>query len=611
MTSDTNGAPRGDLEGGLKGDQKGDKSIEARGPARGGIRALITAFATAGACVGLAYLHPSLAAYRPWMPGDPLPILSTLVPDRGVRVVEDGVNGLTLAADPTPAPAGEAGASVGADRAAVAPGAVAGGAADGTTPPTADGVLAPPTNVTDGDTPNPARAAAALAAGLPARPPGVPTPLVDPDDRGMAPFYRALHRATQGEGLARAAHYGDSTIAADGITSTVRARLQARFGNGGPGYLSAGMDPRWSMRRDVTIGRKGDWETVSLLLGGGGGRYAYGGIVSTAAAAASLSITAPKGPDGKPTPMHRFELWFQAGADRGAWWAALDGKGVGQGTALAEATGDRHLPVDVPEGYTTASFGTAGGTAGGAGAGEAAEPPAGGVTFYGAVMETKGPGVVWDALGVVGVGSRSFTQHSKKHLASQVAQRRPDLVVVMLGGNELGLPVLGRGDGNAYIPYYQDTVRRLRAGAPQSACLLITPLDQGTREGGTPGTKPNLPRLVEAQRKAAATEGCAFWNGYAAMGGPGAIVRWGAMKPPLAWTDLVHLSTNGQKIIGDLLADAIEHGFDGWLAAGGPNRAPLPPPGPPAEALAEAPAPPAPAEATPAPPAPPSSVATP
>ncbi|MDP2316636.1 MAG: GDSL-type esterase/lipase family protein, partial [Pseudomonadota bacterium] len=412
-----------------------------------------------------------------------------------------------------------------------------------------------------GDLPSPA------AAGLPARPPGVATALVDADDRGMDPFYRALHRTTQGDGLARAAHYGDSTIAADGITSTVRARLQARFGDGGPGYLSAGMDPRWSMRRDVTIGRNGEWETVSLLLGGGGGRYGYGGIVSTALADGYLTITAPKGADGNPTPMHRFELWYQAGAERGGFWASVDGADVGQGSAVAEATGDRHLPVDVPQGYTKAAFGASGGP----------------VTFYGAVMETKGPGVVWDALGVVGVGSRSFTQHNKKHLASQVAQRDPDLVVVMLGGNELGLPVLGKGNGSAYMPYYQETLRRLRAGAPESACLVITPLDQGTREGDAPGTKPNLPRLVEAQRKVAAAEGCAFWNGYAAMGGSGAIVRWGARKPPLAWTDLVHLSTTGQRIIGDLLADAIEHGYDRWLAAGGLTRTPPPPPGPPSE----------------------------
>jgi hypothetical protein len=58
----------------------------------------------------------------------------------------------------------------------------------------------------------------------------------------------------------------------------------------------------------------------------------------------------------------------------------------------------------------------------------------------------------------------------------------------------------------------------------------------------------------------------------------------------------MHLSAGGQRIIGDLLADAIEHGFDTWRAAGGPALpVPLPPgpPGEPAPAVAAAPGEPA------------------
>lgn len=470
-------------------------------------------FGAAAACAALTYVVPGLEALRPWLPGDPLPVVAALLPEGTAKVVETE-SGELVAAAPEPEPEPE--------------------------------VAAQPTPPSAGPPP------------LPDRPPGHGTALIDPDDRGMSSFYRALHRVAAGEGLARAAHWGDSTIAADGITSTVRARLQARFGDGGPGYLSAGMDPRWNIRQDVTISRSGTWDTVSLLLGGGGGRYGYGGIASTAQPDGSLSITAPKGADGKPKPLQHLEVWYQVGPERGSWWATASGRGVGGGSALAEGTGDRQLSLDLPEGYTRASIG-------------ASEGP---VTFYGVVMESAGPGVVWDALGVVGVGSRSFTQHGRKHLTSQVAQRHPDLVVVMLGGNELGLPVLGQGDGSAYIPYYTDAVQRLRAGAPEAGCLLISPLDQGTRDGGKPGTKPNLARMITAQKKAAEAEGCAYWDAFAAMGGKDSILRWGATRPPLAWTDLVHLSAKGQEIIGDLLADAIERGYDQWVASGGPSRVP-------------------------------------
>lgn len=508
------------------------------GSSRAGIVALLASFGAAAACVAISWLHPALEAYRPWSPGDPLPVLAALMPQAAPRVVEDISGAPELAVVPEP---------------------------DAT----------PPALV----------ASIGLAANLPAHPPGVPTALEDPGDRGMEAYYRALHEVEAGRGMARASHWGDSTIAADGITGTVRARLQARFGNGGPGFLSAGMDPQWSTRPDVGFGKKGEWTTVTLLKGGGNGRYGLGGIVSTAAPDASASFSSPKLADGTRLPLQHFEVWYQVGpgtaaavaapgegaaAEEGAaavpapamapggWWASLDGRGVGSGSAAAASAGDRYFTTDVATGYTRASIGaTAAGTA----------------TFYGVVMETAGPGVVWDALGVTGVGTHSFNWHGQRHLSAQVARRRPDLVVVMLGGNELTVPTL-KGDGSKYAPYYAETLTRLRAGAPGAGCLLITPLDQGTREGGAPRSRSTLVALNAAIRTVAQAQGCAVWDAQAAMGGEGAIVRWAALRPSLAWADLVHLSGTGQDIVGQLLSDAILAGYDAWVAGGGPARAP-------------------------------------
>ena len=481
-----------------------------------GLPRMLLAFGTAGLFTALTYAHPARAAFRPWQPGDPVPVFAKLLPTSAPRVVESEDGQLTAAPAPEVVP--EASLTVAAS---------------------ADPLAAP------------------LAAPLAPHPPGVPQPLIDADHRGMDAFYRKLALAEQGKGTARASQWGDSTIAADGITSTVRSRLQARFGNAGPGYLSAGMDPRWSARQDVVVTAHGEFQTFSLLAGGGGGRYGYGGVVTTLPAEAYVTFTGPKLADGSKLVMKHFEAWYQVGPERGDWWARVGGRGIGSGSALAEGTGDRWLVKDDAQGFTSASVGAA---------------ASGPVTFYGVVMETGGPGVVWDALGVVGVGTRSFTQHGKTHLTNQVSHRSPDLVAVMLGGNELGLPVLSKGDGSEYIPYYLEAIHRLRAGAPNSSCLVITPLDQGTREGGAAHTKPNLSRAVAAQQKAAAQEGCAFWNAWAAMGGDGAVVRWGAMKPALAWTDLLHLSSAGQDIIGQMLADAIVAGFDEWKAKGGATR---------------------------------------
>ncbi|MBM3338268.1 MAG: hypothetical protein FJY60_11415, partial [Betaproteobacteria bacterium] len=79
-------------------------------------------------------------------------------------------------------------------------------------------------------------------------------------------FFRALKERTQGP--VKVLHYGDSTLAGDGIAMTVRTRMQARFGNGGPGFFVAGMDPRWMRRDDVRVDRTGEWNVQTILFGG-------------------------------------------------------------------------------------------------------------------------------------------------------------------------------------------------------------------------------------------------------------------------------------------------------------------------------------------------------
>ncbi len=479
---------------------------------RTALGALLAAFGTAAALLSMTWFVPGLETLRPWHPGEPIPLVAALVPQTGARVVESE-NGELVAAPPEVARA-----------APVTP-------------------VAPPAAPASWDV-DPAT--------LPDRPPGTKTALVDASHRGMARFYRALHRASRGEGIARAVHWGDSTIAADGISGTVRSRLQSRFGDGGPGFLNAGMDPQWSNRPDIALTREGSWDTKSILHAGAAfPRYGLGGIVTTGSDGATVTFSAPRKGDAR-VPQHHVEVWYQVNPTSGKWSASAGGKGLGGGSAVATAEGDRYAVKDFPSGVTRVSL-------------SATE---GATTFYGVVMETKGPGVVWDALGVVGVGSASFQYNARKHLAAQVAKRRPDLLVIQLGGNELGLGVLSKGAGEGYAPHFGNVVDKLRAGAPEAACLLVTPLDQGTRKGGSVVSKPLLKTLIAQQRAVAAAKGCAFWDAQAAMGGEGAMGRWGARKPPLAWTDLAHLSSDGQAIIGNMLSDAILAGYDRWVASG-------------------------------------------
>ena len=356
--------------------------------------------------------------------------------------------------------------------------------------------------------------------------------------------------------MARALHYGDSTIVADGFARTVRARLTARFGDAGPGFVSAGMTPSLNQRSDVTNTRGGGWEWRTILLGGGGGRYGLGGIVGILRPGAYAVVRAINQEQDAVVQRHA-ELWYQGGVGYGTYWVSADDKEIGRGSAAGTATDDRRFTLDVPGGFTKLAFGASGGT----------------VPVYGVVLETGRPGATWESLGVIGVGSKSFTTFAKDSLKPQVEQRKADLIVIMLGGNEAGYPSLLSKGGTAYEPVYAGALATILAGKGEASCLVVAPLDQGfiDETDAAEKARPGMPNLVAVQARVATANGCAFWSTFDAMGGSGSALRWAHMRG-FGTGDLVHVTPLGLHTLGGLFADAVLAAYDDWhLGTGRPN----------------------------------------
>ena len=377
-------------------------------------------------------------------------------------------------------------------------------------------------------------------------------------------WFTSLAKAAAGvpDHIARALHWGDSTIAGDGITRTVRSRMQARFGDGGPGFLAVQVDPRWASRPGVLRNAKGAWKTRTITFGGAGNKYyGLGGTVSTAYGRSSSTLGGSKVGDQRQA-LHRFDIAFQNRPDGG--------------TLVVQVEGGDGATFQTKSGVTMDAFHTL--TApGGSQKLHVASNGDGPVTIYGVALETRGPGMTWETLGVAGAGQGSMFRQGPNHLARQVAWRKPDLLVYQMGGNELGYPSLKTGGGKVWKERYVRVVRSVRAGAPEASCLLITPLDQGERIRGTVRSKPTMATMVRLQRETAREMGCAFWDAQAAMGGSGSFGVWLTKK--LAWSDLYHLTNKGLALIGHTLADAMEAAYDEWqhgtagggVPSGGPS----------------------------------------
>lgn len=391
--------------------------------------------------------------------------------------------------------------------------------------------------------------------GFPDRPPTLVSLLEDSDHlNGFFSGLRDLELGQRAEPV-RVLHFGDSTIAADGIPGVVRERLQKRFGRRGPGFIPGRVDTRWVFRPGLVRQFTGDWEHWNLTQGGAPSRrYGLAGMPARIESAGTLRLGF-KTPSGEFELQHDFSLAVQLQPEGGTLrWGPVGGAKQVFSTQYRRVK-DHDLFLQVPEG---------------AGQIEIEALGDGPVGLYGLSLEKNQPGITWETLGVAGSSIGSMRRQDVSHLKRAVAARTPSLIVYQTGGNALGYDSFLLGDGHLYKGGYLNILGRLRAGAPDADCLVVGPLDQGLRQRGQILSKPEISRMISVQRLAAAEAGCAFWDARAVMGGDGGFARWMDHEPALTWTDLMHLSQAGSVLMGERLTDAILIAFAAWEGAVSP-----------------------------------------
>ena len=381
------------------------------------------------------------------------------------------------------------------------------------------------------DKPDAEKVAAAAAATVPATK-NVGVPNLSGEEH-LSGFFRTLKEGKQGP--VRVLHYGDSTLAGDGITKTVRSRMQASFGNGGPGFFVAGMDPRWMRRDDVRVDRTGEWNVQTILFGGNKGRYGLGGVVAKPQGKSQILIAPPK---PKSSLGEHLELYAQKSRRDEVPAFEVNGKKIDAIKRIEHQTFDQWV-VESTDPITRVKI-------------TVTEPN---LEVYGTVVEAA-RGITWETTAVVGIASGSIRQFDPAHLAEQTAVRNPDLIVIMLGGNETNHGGLMTPEGRIYKEGFAAALKILRQGAPKAACLVMSPLDQAIlNDDGRITSRPLIERMVTYQRQVSLDNGCAFWNTWQYMGGKESFARW--LAQGLAWTDLNHLTEKGLQRIGNAFSDAL------------------------------------------------------
>jgi len=469
------------------------------------------------------YLLPGLSRFRPWIAGEQVPIVRMFV--------GEGAD-LSL---PTFAEAGG-----GADRIEQSLGAeVAASLAD-----VESGVTGQ-----SGDAQTPARSAGPAVRIAPSEYEGVTQQLEGAHQ--LSNFFAALERSArkQSGAITRVAHYGDSAVAADQITRTLRRRLQVRFGDSGHGYMLIARGDMHYGHRDIKHRSSDGWLMQSLVRSRlNDGWYGYGGVRGQATGGAhSFFGTIKKGPIG--THVKRFEVHYQRHRKGARMWLSVDKKTVRKINTRQKEKEDAWERIELPtDGKHSLGVKIRG---------------AGQSHIYGVVFERDVPGVVYDSLGLVGARAQRLLNANPEHMQRQIAHRAPNLLVLAFGGNEAGNQWL---DLDRYERELISVVQAMRRGRSDMDCVLFGPLDQGEIDKrGNIVTMDVLPKIVEVQRRVARGQRCAFYDTFSAMGGEHSVRKWYNSKPRLVSSDYRHATPRGYHVIGNMYYKALLRAFAEYL----------------------------------------------
>jgi lysophospholipase L1-like esterase len=164
--------------------------------------------------------------------------------------------------------------------------------------------------------------------------------------------------------------------------------------------------------------------------------------------------------------------------------------------------------------------------------------------------------VVLDTLGVPSADARFWLKADAQTFRAQMEERRPGLLLFVLGGNEVKCIAWGRMNRSDVAKSLAELIRRTRVAAPQAGCLVVGPIDATDPKGEVEfQERSHLKNVIAIQRRVAAAEGCAFYDFYAAMGGKGALKRFD--DEGLLHDDHIHPRGDGLDLLGNLLARSI------------------------------------------------------
>jgi lysophospholipase L1-like esterase len=168
-------------------------------------------------------------------------------------------------------------------------------------------------------------------------------------------------------------------------------------------------------------------------------------------------------------------------------------------------------------------------------------------TLTGILLENKEAGFIYHNIGVNGASVPSYIRCPK--LPSQLKHLKPDLIIFSVGINDANDPDFSEKD---YELNYDTLIAMIKSVAPDATILFTTNTDSYYKKKHP---NKNGLKVHEAMTRLSKKYDAGVWDLMGVMGGLGSIKKWEGHG--MAKKDLIHLTNEGYKIVGDLMFNAI------------------------------------------------------
>lgn len=368
-------------------------------------------------------------------------------------------------------------------------------------------------------------------------------------------FYENL---LNNQGLIRVVHYGDSQIEGDRMTGYLRQKFQERFGGSGIGYIPPVRVSNVSL--PVEMESTGEWLRYTLYgktdtsihhkkygIAASFGRFSpvTADTLSQKTFESSITLRPSVTAYGSAFQFNRIRVLMDNMSKPVIAELTVNGNPSGFNIVSANQ-GNADLVWDVtgPAQEVKIEFTTE-------------QSP----DILGIYLD-KSQGIAFDNIPLRGSSGTDFSRLDFAQLSRLYSDMNVGLIIYQFGVNVVPNE---KDDYTFYENWVYSQLMFLKRVKPGVSILVIGVSDMSKKTGENYVSYTNIPKIRDAQKKAAFRAGCAFWDTYEAMGGENSMPSWVNADPTLASPDYTHFNHKGAQIIARMLYKALMYDYETYM----------------------------------------------